>query len=111
MGEEAGLRSRRGRLVRPAGSAPPAAAAGSVSIAITTLNRAEYCVKLLTDIGEKPDVAALLDHVYVTDQGTQKVADQPAFPRRRSCSARSSASSTRPTSADPAASPAACTRR
>ncbi len=81
MGEEADFALVEAGWYAPAGSAPTAGAAGSVSIAITTLNRAEYCVKLLTDIGEKPDVAALLDHVYVTDQGTQKVADQPAFPR------------------------------
>jgi len=81
MGEEADFALVEAGWYAPAGSAPTTGAAGSVSIAITTLNRAEYCVKLLTDIGEKPDVAALLDHVYVTDQGTQKVADQPAFPR------------------------------
>ncbi|MDQ0743784.1 galactofuranosylgalactofuranosylrhamnosyl-N-acetylglucosaminyl-diphospho-decaprenol beta-1,5/1,6-galactofuranosyltransferase [Clavibacter sp. B3I6] len=81
MGEEADFALVEAGWYAPAGSAPTSGATGSVSIAITTLNRAEYCVKLLTDIGGKPDVAALLDHVYVTDQGTQKVADQPAFPR------------------------------
>jgi galactofuranosylgalactofuranosylrhamnosyl-N-acetylglucosaminyl-diphospho-decaprenol beta-1,5/1,6-galactofuranosyltransferase len=63
----------------PAGSAPTRGRSGTTSIAITTLNRGEYCAKLLADIGSREDVAALVDRLYVVDQGTQKIVDAPGF--------------------------------
>lgn len=52
---------------------------GSVTIGITTMNRPDFCSALLTQIGEDEDVQAMLDEVLVMEQGTQKVADDPAF--------------------------------
>ncbi|WP_210509015.1 glycosyltransferase [Naasia sp. SYSU D00057] len=63
----------------PAGTTPTRGRSGSTSIAITTLNRGEYCAKLLADIGSRADVVSLVDRVYVVDQGTQKIVDAPGF--------------------------------
>ncbi|THG30830.1 glycosyltransferase [Naasia lichenicola] len=63
----------------PAGSAPTRGRIGTASIGITTLNRGEYCAKLLADIGAKPDVVATLDRIYVVDQGSEKIVDAPGF--------------------------------
>jgi galactofuranosylgalactofuranosylrhamnosyl-N-acetylglucosaminyl-diphospho-decaprenol beta-1,5/1,6-galactofuranosyltransferase len=60
----------------PADVAPTTGGTGSLSIAITTLNRAEYCLEVLRDIGMNAEISGLIDRLYVTDQGTQKVADQ-----------------------------------
>ena len=60
----------------PADRAEP----GSVTIGITTMNRPEFCAKLLGQIGRDQDVQAILDEVIVAEQGTQKVADDPRFP-------------------------------
>ena len=63
----------------PADRAEP----GSVSIGITTMNRPDFCAKLLAQIGEDADVQSVLDEVIVAEQGTQKVADDPGFGRAR----------------------------
>ncbi|WP_432483826.1 glycosyltransferase [Kineococcus esterisolvens] len=55
---------------------PPAS---TLSIAITTFNRPDYCLALLRALAGAEDVRAVLDHVYVMDQGTQLVADEPGF--------------------------------
>ena len=52
---------------------------GRFSIAITTFNRPDYCVDGLRVLAEAPDVLDILDHVYVVDQGTQKVEDHEEF--------------------------------
>jgi len=52
---------------------------GTTDIAITTMNRPDFCAKLLTQIGEDADLAPFLDTVYVMEQGTDKVADSPYF--------------------------------
>ena len=52
---------------------------GTVTIGITTMNRPDYCAKLLTQLGEDEDVQALLDELLVIEQGTQKVVDDPGF--------------------------------
>ena len=54
------------------------AAHGTVDVAITTMNRPEFCAKLLQQFGE-PDLADYLDTVFVMEQGTQKVADSEEF--------------------------------
>ncbi len=64
----------------PASVSPTRGEEGSVSIAITTLNRAEYCLEVLRDIGENTEVMSVIDNLFVTDQGTQKVAAQEGFP-------------------------------
>jgi len=55
------------------------AASGTVTVGITTMNRPEFCAKLLTQLGEDDSLAEVLDEVLVMEQGTQKVADDPGF--------------------------------
>ncbi|WGL51522.1 glycosyltransferase [Nocardioides sp. BP30] len=52
---------------------------GTVDVAITTMNRPEFCAKLLQQFGE-PDVAEFLDTVFVMEQGTRRVTDSEEFP-------------------------------
>jgi galactofuranosylgalactofuranosylrhamnosyl-N-acetylglucosaminyl-diphospho-decaprenol beta-1,5/1,6-galactofuranosyltransferase len=52
---------------------------GLVSIGITTFNRPDFCVDQLVALGNEPDVLDILDVVYVIDQGTQKVKDEPRY--------------------------------
>ena len=52
---------------------------GRVSIGITTFNRPEDCVALLTSLASEPAVLDVVDTVFVVDQGTQKVEEDPAF--------------------------------
>ncbi len=51
---------------------------GTLDIAITTMNRPDFCADLLAQLGggELDDV---LDTVFVMEQGTNKVADGPGF--------------------------------
>lgn len=51
---------------------------GTLDIAITTMNRPDFCADLLAQLGggELDDV---LDTVFVMEQGTDKVADGPGF--------------------------------
>ena len=85
---------------------------GRVSIGITTFNRPAFLLDLLRQLGGAPNVLDLLDRVYVIDQGSDRVAGA-ARPQRRhqGGSATGSRSSSSPTSAGPAGSPAPCTRR
>ena len=55
------------------------AAHGTVDLAITTMNRPDFCAKLLTQIGEDEQLRPYLDTVFVMEQGTQKVVDSPEF--------------------------------
>jgi galactofuranosylgalactofuranosylrhamnosyl-N-acetylglucosaminyl-diphospho-decaprenol beta-1,5/1,6-galactofuranosyltransferase len=52
---------------------------GTVTVGITTMNRPDFCAKLIGQLGEDDEVRALLDEVLVMEQGTQKVADDPYF--------------------------------
>jgi galactofuranosylgalactofuranosylrhamnosyl-N-acetylglucosaminyl-diphospho-decaprenol beta-1,5/1,6-galactofuranosyltransferase len=53
--------------------------AGLVSIGITTFNRPDFCVDQLEALGNEPEVLEVLDEIYVIDQGTQRVKDEPRF--------------------------------
>ena len=55
------------------------AAAGRLSIGITTFNRQEMCVRGLGVLAATDELLGVLDHVYVVDQGGQRVADHPDF--------------------------------
>ena len=55
------------------------AANGTTTVGITTMNRPDFCAKLLAQIGEDEDLAPFLDEVFVAEQGTQKVIDSPEF--------------------------------
>ncbi|MGH3510327.1 MAG: glycosyltransferase, partial [Nocardioidaceae bacterium] len=59
----------------PADRAEP----GRLTIGITTMNRPEFCAKLIGQLGADEGVSALLDEVIVVEQGTQKVIDDPEF--------------------------------
>ncbi len=52
---------------------------GTADIAITTMNRPDFCAELLSQIGEDEVLAPYLDSVMVMEQGTDKVADSPQF--------------------------------
>lgn len=51
----------------------------TVSLAVTTFNRPDYCVKNLELFGQTPELLQLVDKIIITDQGTKKVADQTGF--------------------------------
>lgn len=51
----------------------------SLSIAITTFNRASYCMNQLRSIAGEPALRERLDTVYCTDQGSDLVKDQKDF--------------------------------
>jgi galactofuranosylgalactofuranosylrhamnosyl-N-acetylglucosaminyl-diphospho-decaprenol beta-1,5/1,6-galactofuranosyltransferase len=52
---------------------------GSVTVGITTMNRPDFCAKLIGQLGADDEVRALLDEVLVMEQGTKKVVDDPLF--------------------------------
>ncbi len=52
---------------------------GIVDLAITTMNRPDFCAKLLGQIGDDETLRPYLDEVLVMEQGTQKVVDSPDF--------------------------------
>ncbi|WP_022860189.1 glycosyltransferase [Bifidobacterium magnum] len=51
----------------------------TLSIAITTFNRPSYCHRQLKTIAAEQSVRERLDTIYVTDQGTDLVKNQPGF--------------------------------
>jgi galactofuranosylgalactofuranosylrhamnosyl-N-acetylglucosaminyl-diphospho-decaprenol beta-1,5/1,6-galactofuranosyltransferase len=51
---------------------------GTVDVAITTMNRPDFCAKLLGQFGTE-ELLPYLDTVFVMEQGTQKVADSEFF--------------------------------
>ncbi|NEG70477.1 glycosyltransferase [Bifidobacterium choloepi] len=51
----------------------------SLSIAITTFNRAPYAHNQLKTIASEPELRKRLDTIYLVDQGTDLVKDQPGF--------------------------------
>lgn len=53
--------------------------AGSATVAVTTFNRPDYCVKHLSTFADSPELLAVLDRLLITDQGTRKVRDQDGF--------------------------------
>ncbi len=52
---------------------------GTADIAITTMNRPDFCAKLLSQIGDDELLRPYLDTVMVMEQGTDKVADSEFF--------------------------------
>ena len=53
---------------------------GTVDIAITTMNRPDFCAELIVQLGEDPELAPYLDEVMVMEQGTDKVTSSEVFP-------------------------------
>jgi galactofuranosylgalactofuranosylrhamnosyl-N-acetylglucosaminyl-diphospho-decaprenol beta-1,5/1,6-galactofuranosyltransferase len=52
---------------------------GTATVAVTTFNRPDYCVKHLSTFADAPELLNVLDRLLITDQGTQKVRDQDGF--------------------------------
>ncbi|WP_369069201.1 glycosyltransferase [Kineococcus terrestris] len=55
------------------------APSSTLSIAITTFNRPDYCLALLRSLAAAGEVRAVLDEVLVMDQGTQLVEEEKGF--------------------------------
>lgn len=53
---------------------------GTVDICVTTMNKPDFCAKLLAQMGEDEQLRPYLDTVFVMEQGTKKVADDVEFP-------------------------------
>lgn len=53
---------------------------GTADICITTMNRPDFCAKLLSQLGADPDLAPYLDTVMVMEQGTDPVTGSEFFP-------------------------------
>lgn len=56
------------------------AESGTVTVAITTMNRPDFCAKLIAQLGSDDQVLAILDEVLVMEQGTDKVVDSAEYP-------------------------------
>jgi len=69
------VRSARWETEVPEDRATP----GTLSIAVTTLNRPDDVVALLGQHGADPALLAILDEVIVVDQGTQHPTDSKGF--------------------------------
>lgn len=52
---------------------------GRVSIGITTFNRPDFCGDQLVALSRDPSTLAMLDDVFVVDQGNQKVVDTDRY--------------------------------
>jgi galactofuranosylgalactofuranosylrhamnosyl-N-acetylglucosaminyl-diphospho-decaprenol beta-1,5/1,6-galactofuranosyltransferase len=53
--------------------------AGTATVAVTTFNRPDFCVKHLSTFADSPELLDVMDRLLITDQGTQKVRDQDGF--------------------------------
>ncbi|KQO99436.1 glycosyltransferase [Leifsonia sp. Leaf264] len=53
---------------------------GTATVSITTLNRGDYCTKLLWEIGEDKEVLAHLDRLTVVDQGSERILENAGYP-------------------------------
>ncbi|GAA4805359.1 glycosyltransferase [Tomitella cavernea] len=49
------------------------------AVAICTFNRADDCAATVAALASDPEVLGVIDHVYVTDQGTDTVDSRPVF--------------------------------
>ncbi|MFZ0323495.1 MAG: glycosyltransferase [Actinomycetes bacterium] len=52
---------------------------GRLSIGITTFNRPDFCVDLLRSLSTETGALDLIDTIFVIDQGTKHVEDDPGF--------------------------------
>ena len=52
---------------------------GKASLGITTFNKPDYCVKTLRALADAPEVLALVDRIFLVDQGTRIVAEEDGF--------------------------------
>ncbi|GAA1328815.1 glycosyltransferase [Leucobacter albus] len=52
---------------------------GKLSLGMTTYNKPDYCVTTLANIADSPALLDGIDRIFLIDQGTQKVRDEPGF--------------------------------
>ncbi|NYI72705.1 galactofuranosylgalactofuranosylrhamnosyl-N-acetylglucosaminyl-diphospho-decaprenol beta-1,5/1,6-galactofuranosyltransferase [Naumannella cuiyingiana] len=52
---------------------------GNVSLGMTTVNKPDYAVRTLGTLAAEKDLRREIDKVYVVDQGTKLVSDEPGF--------------------------------
>lgn len=52
---------------------------GKASLGITTFNKPDYCVETLRTLADAPEALELIDRVFVIDQGSQLVAEDPGY--------------------------------
>ncbi len=52
----------------------------NTAVVICTFNRADDCTRTLQSLGRDPESLAVLDAIYVVDQGTDTVSSRDAFP-------------------------------
>lgn len=52
---------------------------GTLSIGITTLNRSDFCKAVVADVAAATRLREVLDTLYVVDQGTKVVEDEPGW--------------------------------
>ncbi|MDR6866338.1 galactofuranosylgalactofuranosylrhamnosyl-N-acetylglucosaminyl-diphospho-decaprenol beta-1,5/1,6-galactofuranosyltransferase [Microbacterium resistens] len=52
---------------------------GKASLGITTYNKPDYCVRTLQALADAPGALEFVDRVFLVDQGTQLVEDEPGF--------------------------------
>ncbi|MCH3975799.1 glycosyltransferase [Bifidobacterium tibiigranuli] len=67
------------KTAAPSDTGSISTASTTLSIAITTFNRAKYCMRQLRTIAHEPALVERLDTIYCTDQGTDLVRNQPGF--------------------------------
>ncbi|AKT52390.1 glycosyltransferase [Arsenicicoccus sp. oral taxon 190] len=52
---------------------------GTASLAVTTFNRPDYCVRNIAVVAEDERLRSVLDEMIIVDQGTEKVAAEDGF--------------------------------
>ena len=52
---------------------------GRASLGITTYNKPTYCIETLEALAASPGVREVVDRIFLIDQGTDRVNQQPAF--------------------------------
>lgn len=52
---------------------------GKLSLGMTTYNKPDYCVGTLENVAGDPRLVENIDQIFLVDQGTQKVVDEPGF--------------------------------
>lgn len=52
---------------------------GKASLGITTFNKPSYCLDTLRTLASVPDLREYVDQVFLVDQGTDRVSEQPLF--------------------------------
>lgn len=77
IADEHALELVQGDWIAPEGT--PKRADAKATVSITTLNRGDYCTRLLATIGNDKEALSVLDRVQVIDQGSEKIVDNPGF--------------------------------